>query len=218
VPPKFKRLPIGQPTKPYLNAKEIKMLEELELTGTDEEIRDRYIVNLFTGLRISDMKNLVIDKVDHNIINFKATQKTGAPVSIPIATPVRKMLNKYNGQFPPQHNEVYVNRRIKVICKKAGIIKPIELKVSEMSIQLKTRLIKEGFMNGNEATVKIPKNELITNHTARRSMTTNMLRSGIPINKARKITGMSIKTLERYDKVTPEENAQDLQSHAFFAQ
>lgn len=218
APTKFKRLGVGVPEKPYLNTTEIAILEALELTGTDEEIRDRYIVNLYTGLRISDMKNLIIDRIDGDKINFKSTQKTGAPVSIPIAAPIKKMLNKYNGQFPPQHHEVHVNRRIKVICGKAGITKPIELKVSEMNSRLKARLIKEGFMNGSEVTVKIPKNELITNHTARRSMTTNMLRSGIPMNKARKIIAMSLKTLERYDKITAEENADDLKHHSFFAQ
>ena len=215
--PPFKRLGVREPDKPYLDTKEIALLEAVELTGTDEEIRDRYIVNLLTGLRISDMKNLVVERINGNAINFKSTQKTGAPVSIPIAAAVRRILAKYNGQFPPQHHEVVVNRRIKVICGLAGITKPVELKVADINKRLKKRLIKEAFMDGSEVTVKIPKNELVTNHTARRSMTTNMLRSGIVINKARKVTGMSLKTLMRYDKITPEENAEDLKSHPFFA-
>ena len=196
--------------------KEIATLKSLKLTGTNEEIRDRYIVNLLTGLRISDMNNPVIDRIDGIKINFRSTQKTGAPVSIPIAPLVRRMLEKYDGQFPPQHHEIVVNRRIKVICGLAGITKTVEIKVSEMSQRLKARLIDEAFMDGIEVTVKIPKNELITNHTARRSMTTNMLRSGIAMNRARKVQGMSLKTLMRYDKITPEENADDLHCHPFF--
>src|SRR5579871_3419906 len=34
----FKRLGVGEPDKPYLDTKEIAMLEAVELTGTDEEI------------------------------------------------------------------------------------------------------------------------------------------------------------------------------------
>jgi hypothetical protein len=62
----------------------------------------------------------------------------------------------------------------------------------------------------------IPKNELISTHTARRSFITNALRSGTSPARLQGATGQSLKVIDGYNKITEEENADDLRNDAHF--
>jgi integrase len=60
----------------------------------------------------------------------------------------------------------------------------------------------------------IPKYDLITTHTARRSFATNLFLSGFPAISIMKITGHKTeKSFMKYIKISQEENANLLQLH-----
>ena len=62
-----------------------------------------------------------------------------------------------------------------------------------------------------------PKWQLVTNHTARRSGATNMYIAGIPSISIMKLTGHTTeRSFLKYIKISQEENANLLASHAFF--
>jgi hypothetical protein len=61
----------------------------------------------------------------------------------------------------------------------------------------------------------VPKYKLITNHTARRSMVTNLLKEADAFD-VMPIMGMSLRTIETYNKRTAEENARIMKNNSFF--
>jgi hypothetical protein len=86
---------------PYLNEDEINRIFKLDLSHDPvlDNIRDNFIIGLWTGLRISDfLTRLSIKNFNGNFIEIK-TKKTGFPVSIPIHPMVKAVLNKRNGQL-----------------------------------------------------------------------------------------------------------------------
>jgi site-specific recombinase XerD len=196
----FDRIPMKIPHAVYLDDQEIAKILQLPLTGMDEEIRDRYIINLYTGLRISDLKGVDETLIQDNKISI-TMQKTDKGVSIPLGIKIREIIEKYNGKLPKQYSETQVNRQIKQICKDAGINTIIRYTET---------------IGGKKVNQQKFKWEMITNHTARRSMVTNMLRKGISTLQAQKVVGMSQQTLERYNKLSAEENADLLADHSFF--
>src|SRR5579863_1482841 len=64
----------------YLTDEDIDKLLNLELSGSDELIRDRYVFNHQTGFRISDFKHITSENIDLNngTVDYANTQKTGA--------------------------------------------------------------------------------------------------------------------------------------------
>jgi integrase len=186
---------------PYLNDVEIDMLKNAEgLTDMQKIIRDRYIINLYCGLRISDMEKLNEEHIENGKIVMQAT-KTGNIVAIPVAEEVKDIIARYNGQLPKQYNRNVVNREIKKIGKKAGINEQFHF----------TRTIA-----GKKTLVTGLKHKFLSNHTARRSHATNLLKE-TDFLTAKSILGMSIKTMELYNKRTALENADMAKSLSIYS-
>lgn len=183
-----------------LSDDEIGVLINHNLRGKDEIIRDRFVINLFLGLRISDFKNIDESFIENDIIKI-SNKKTGANVAIPVSIDIKDIIQKYNGKLPKQYTKSHVNNRIKIISKNAGI-KGVE------------RFVKK--TGGKDVHVEKQRWEMISCHTARRTAATNMQRSGITDIRASKVLGMSLNTLKRYNKVTAEQNAQDISQNDFF--
>lgn len=95
------------------------------------------------------------------------------------------------------------NDVIRRICKRAGIINDIHLE----------------YTRGCDNVQKVVKKyELISSHTARRTAATNMYLAGIPVFRIMLITGhKSESAFYRYIRIRKEENAKELQNHAFFS-
>lgn len=185
----------------YLNDDEIIQLYNHDLSSYpyQEVIRDRYIINLCNGLRVSDMRTLSIGNIKRNQITH-INQKTSIKVVIPVHDLVTAIIVKYKGEMPKQYHQNVVNREIKKIAEKAGI--------TEIVRYSKT-------IGGVNKKFAEPKWKLITNHTARRSMVTNALKFLAP-QQVMPITGMTLNTLMKYNKITPEENADQVQDNSFF--
>ena len=124
-----------QSTEVYLSEADIHKLKEVRLEGVQDVIRDRFILGLRTGLRISDWKVFEKEAIIHNGICIIPNRKTRKEVAFPLPKEYYEMIEKYQGSLPKQYNKEYVNREIKKIARKAGITEPV---LSEMHGRRKT--------------------------------------------------------------------------------
>jgi integrase len=158
----------------YLSEKELELLENVKLSKPREYARDVFLVCCYTGMRAGNYTRLrdVNINLEEGYIE-EVMNKTGGKVKIPLHRVVRKMIGKY-GKIPTFRNTTNLNRLIKKICGVAGITEPIEI----------VRTI-----GGVKERVWVPKNELISSHTARRSMATNLYLRKVPLRYIMSITG-----------------------------
>jgi integrase len=190
----------------YLNDEELKTLYEKDLSDKKklDRVRDLFIIGCYTGLRFSDLSQLTPDKFikDGEQLKIK-TVKTGETVIIPLHWTIKEILNKYDGGLP----RVLSNQKMNEYLKELGE----EAEINEKITITKTK--------GNLSTDKtLEKYNLMTVHTARRSFATNMFLAGVPTISIMKITGhRTERAFMKYIKITAEQNADNLQSHPFFA-
>lgn len=187
----------GKVIDTYLNKDEIQCIYELSLTDErQDKIRDLFIIGLWTGLRVSDFSELERMKIVGNDILISSTDKTNAPVRIPIHPQIKGILNKRKGKLPsfeltPKSLENLFNRQVKKICKDAGITEKI---IGDLRNKETNRDVRGIY----------PKYKLISSHTCRRSFVTNHL-GELPDKAIMTITThSSIEQLYRYDKKTNE--------------
>lgn len=188
----------------YLNMDELATLNALKLDEEARQVRDIFLIGCFTGLRYSDYSRLSEENfLDGNISIL--TKKTETKVTIPIHSIIKEIIDRNGGYgfLKYKYSQQSFNKSIKVICKKAGITDKIMLEYTR------------GFDKVREVYKKY---ELISTHTARRTAATNMYLAGIPTFRIMLITGhKSESAFYRYIRIQKEENAKDLQNHAFFA-
>jgi integrase len=187
---KFKKI-TEKTHKIYLTEEEIQALIDLPLEGMRKEIRDSYIINLNTGLRISDHKKLTIAKNYKNGIITSINQKAGITTAVPVNADVRRILTEY-GEFPKVYHEYTINRIIKELAGEAGI--------NEREVFIET-------VGGVKIERSIPQCKLVTCHTYKRSFITNKLKLKIPVNVVAKFAGSTIRNVEHYNKETVAEVA-----------
>ncbi|MFN3445993.1 MAG: tyrosine-type recombinase/integrase, partial [Bacteroidia bacterium] len=79
--------------------------------------------------------------------------------------------------------------------------------------EIETTLIKPGKLNGQATKLikRVPKHELVSSHTARRSFATNHYNKGFSVNILMKVLGHKTESMfYKYIRVTPTENAHRL--------
>ena len=97
-----------------------------------------------------------------------------------------------------------MNDYLKEICKLA--------KIDEILLLNETR-------GGLKQQRKVPKYEMVSAHTARRSFATNMYKAKLPTYAIRLITGHTTeKAFLKYIRIDKEENAKMMLEHDFFKQ
>ncbi|MEY4457237.1 MAG: hypothetical protein RLY15_1501 [Bacteroidota bacterium] len=145
----------------YLDKNEIELVYNLDLSENDslDKVRDLFIVGLWTGLRISDLKRINSFDFTSGNIRILETEKTNVYVEIPIHEHLKSILIKRNGQLPEMSDQ-HFNRKVKDVCEKAGITKVILGSVKDAK---KNRKVKDFY----------PKFKLISSHTCRRSFISN---------------------------------------------
>lgn len=179
----------------YLNETELNLIHQLNLNSDErlERVRDLFLVGCYTGLRFSDLSQLKSENINGNIIKIR-TQKTSELVVIPVSPQVQSILNKYNGSLPNAISNQKTNDYLKEIGKLANLIEMVEITENKGQMRIKNF---------------VPKHELITTHTARRSFATNLYLQGFPTISIMKITGhRTEKAFMRYLKISQEQNAQ----------
>lgn len=162
--------------------------------------KNKFLIGAFTGLRVSDFNRLSEVNIQDDRIRIR-TKKTDAHTVIPVHWVIREILDAGFDIATPL-SEQKLNEHIKEVCQLAEIDNPVEI---------------THYAGGRRITAVSPKWQLVSNHTARRSGITNMVKAGIPIAAVMKIsTHTTVKSFMAYLKISLEENADILAESSFF--
>ncbi|WP_106828053.1 tyrosine-type recombinase/integrase [Parabacteroides pacaensis] len=184
-----------------LTLDELDRINHLKLSKESSAIRDRFLIGCYTAQRISDYRRIKANDINNGILTIKQI-KTGIVVKIPVHPILYEILERNGGEFPNLSSHQAINKTIKRICKKAGIIDIIPVE--------RTRA-------GKIERLKFKKYEMISSHTARRTGATLMLLAGIPVAKIMKITGHTTElSFFQYIRIDKTKNAKELSEHPFF--
>ena len=168
--------------KPHLTIEEVTQLEQFKIpkkvhnNGVErtswDTVRDYFVIACWTAARVSDLKqfrDLIATRYKENGNScpqeLKFIQsKTNSTVTVPLLDPVKRIVNRYNGQLPKLPNESKMNQTIKLVCKAAGLDRVIE----QASTDVKSKEVSRNALW-----------EVVTNHTARRTFATNVYSKNI---------------------------------------
>ena len=188
----------------YLNEKELEELISLDLSANKklERVRDLFIVGCWTGLRFSDLTNILPENIKGDKIEIK-TQKTGQIVVLPMHRMVKEIMSRYSmfpNSLPPSISNVKMNKYLKDVSKL----------VDNLHEVIQTNITRGGRL----ITTNRKKYELVTVHTARRSFATNLYKDGVSSLTIMKLTAhKSERVFLQYLKATAEENATLVEKH-----
>lgn len=184
----------------YLDETELASMYDLKLSSRQDLARDWFILDCYTGLRVSDLIMLSKKNFSKGFITI-ANEKTGDKVVIPQHPRVKQIMEKYKG-FPPVITDVEINREIKKVAKEAGIDQEVLFTITK---------------GGKRQDFYLKKWEMVSAHTGRRSFITNLIKQGVSDAFIMKLVGMrSHQTLKRYNKMSSEEAARIMKDHDFF--
>lgn len=173
-------------TQVYLTTEELEGLYKMELTGTEELVRDIFLIGCFLGQRVSDYSRIEPNWFGTTsngveVIRLEQT-KTGNKVCVPIiGSQLQALLKKYD-YCVPKISDQEIDRTIKDICER------LSLSISSLAVKEKTLLKKQekiALYTNKEGGRKLfeinekgecikPKWAMIASHTARRTCITNM--------------------------------------------
>jgi integrase len=129
------------------------------------------------------------------------TQKTDEMVSVPILPITRAIIKNYEGKTANSLPVSISNQRFNEYLKE----------VAERFTPLHETITKETTVRGHKVTQTLPKWQLVTTHTARRSFATNMFKEGFPAQTIMKITGHRTEaSFMTYLKLSPREYAKTI--------
>ncbi|MBL7854848.1 MAG: site-specific integrase [Cyclobacteriaceae bacterium] len=189
----------------YLSESEISSLLAIDLRSNQklERVRDVFCINCWLGLRYSDLVRVTKDKIieENGMTLLKIeTEKTGQIVRVPINPKARPLLEKYGYNLPaisPQKFNEYLKEVTAI--KRAGLDIPVEITHSRA---------------GQKVRKTVPKYELITSHTARRSFATNLYLQGVPSQHIMTVTGHKTeKAFRAYLKLSDMEKVREIDRH-----
>ena len=171
----------------YLTKEELTKLYNHEFASeTLTKVRDLFVFGCATGLRESDYSNVKPENIKDGKL-FITTQKTADPLVIPLTHYSRTIVEKYKGVLP-QFQQQKFNGYLKEVGKIAGIDTPEQVVTHKQAQRIETT---------------VPKYELMTSHTARRTFITQSIIRGIPLPAIRKMTGhKDLKSFQKYIKLT----------------
>jgi integrase len=185
-------------TSIYLTNNELIRLKALSLTGSEKHYRDFFLVGCYTALRVSDYKRITPEHIKQKD-GFKVieitTQKTKTKVMVPIAEEIQSILDDPNF-YGRSLIEQKLNKKIKDLCKEAGITEMIEI----------VRNVK-----GLQSITKVEKYKLVSSHTGRRTGATNLFNIHKISKDVMQITGhKSERAFFNYIRTTTEDAAERL--------
>lgn len=187
-----------------LTEKEIDKIMKAELPKHLEVERDRFYISYNFLLRFNDSIHIEkTDIVQENGNHFLHTvhEKTHKKVIIPVFKKTLQILKKHDYKLPKTTNQES-NWKLKEIGKIAGVDSDVTITEIRKGI-----IIKNVFK----------KYELITTHTTRRSMATNLYLNGFELKQIQLMGGWTnTRTLELYLKIDSMDNAIKASKHPFF--
>ena len=188
---------------------EIKAIEDVQgLSPREQEVRDLFIVEINSGVRVSDLMKLFTHDYTEETINGKTiytikTQKKGITASVFINDTIRTILGKYEGGFSEiqTKSQSFSKRRynegIKRVAQKAGLRSIVEYydDVAGKKVAKQSQLC-----------------DIISSHWARHTFITNKILEGYSPKEISQMTGHAdTKMIERiYTHLTASDKAQNV--------
>lgn len=170
---------------------------ELEPLTNEWHARNGFLLGCFTGLRFSDWSRVTPSRWRERLQLVEQT-KTGGVATILHTEEVRAILRHYEANgWPPcianTRNNTFVNRMIKDVSLKAGLVRPwADIRKAD----------------GRRAVTMRQLCELVTTHTARRTFVTLLQQAGWSELDIMRRTGHStLSSLRGYDKTTSDQLA-----------
>lgn len=160
----------------YLSEAELIKMYNLELKGYLDHVRDLFMLGAWTGMRVENYMNIdpaINIDPDKNIITA-IVNKNGPRVRIPIHWIIREIIEKYSGGLPKPISQQKLNKQIKIVGRLAGI--------TEKVVTVRT-------IGGKRTEIVKEKCEMITSHTCRRSLASNLYLKDVPLKYIMSITG-----------------------------
>ncbi len=197
------RFPEGEYNAVALTEEEVEAIFYLKnLSPAQENVRFWFVFNCCTAFRFSDLKRVESVNFVQNRILLR-TKKTNESVDIPIHWMIRELLAKTNGKLPPLTSQQNYGEIVKRLCLRAKIKDEVLIERHEG-----TRFVRKS----------VPKWQLVSAHTARRSFATNAYLAGIKVARIMLMTGHKTQAaFFRYIRIQKSENATYLSTHEFFA-
>lgn len=168
----------------YLTEDELQALYDMRLTGSDADVRDVFLVGCYTSQRFSDYSRINESNLStHDGVGIVTlTQlKTGNEVSIPILDDkLLRILKRRNFNLPRVSHET-LNHTIKDICRRLSRKVPSLRKevatVITSAMQQKEEESGISYKRNAAGLALVPRYELVSSHTARRTGITLMYKS-----------------------------------------
>ena len=179
----------------YLNETELQQLKDFDFSAVPhlDRVRDWFLLLAWTGSRYSDLEKISKANIKNGMITYRQ-KKTNTAVTIPLHPVVNEILQKYNFDMPELISNQKFNDYIKKACKAAMID----------NVESITRTV-----GGKLVTETMPKYDLVSSHTCRRSFCTNMYLRGLDTMMIRSISGHKTeKSFLKYIKVSQQQHAE----------
>ncbi len=193
----------------YLKVAEIEKIYKLNLNSEPyrANIRDLFLIGYYTMQRFSDYSRINSSMLYTMPEGRKGlrinTQKTGHTVFLPFWGHLEEILARYDFNVPKIPEQV-LNREIKTICKRAGIVSPFR------KIEIR---------GGMKVDIEYKKYQLVTSHTARRSGASNAFLAGVPAMFIKMLTGHKTDAnFLKYINVSQEEAIAKMIEYPFFSE
>jgi len=179
-----------------LNENDLKKIENyIPKTKKLEKIKDLFIIQIYTMLRVSDLMSLKKENFDTEAkLLILHQKKTNDLIRIPIDH-IMDIILKYKDFNIPSYSTQKYNDYLKELGKESGIDTPV---------------MQTDFYGNKAVEKKFKKYELITSHTARRTGITLHLKWGMLPEELMLISGhRDRKSFERYVKAVQQEAIED---------
>ena len=193
--------PMEDASTVWLTPDEVGRILALKLTdGAERKAQDLFALGYYTAMRFSDYSRLSLDNIRDGKI-YLTQKKTAGAVVIPASPHVVAALKRNGGAAPVLTQEAF-NRIIKTLAFKARIFDKVQITKSK---------------GDRHITEFVEKYTQVSSHCCRRSAITALHLAGVPLHQLMMISGhRDIQSLQRYLRMTREENAEALTSNPFF--
>ena len=186
----------------YLTMYELMILYNFEFDSKRlEHVKDTYCFGCFTGLRFSDIKQLRSSYIydDHIKVNIQKTKTIDH--KIPLNKYSKELLDKYKNTIHeplPVISSQKFNKYLKECCE---------------LVDINTLTTITRYVGQRRIDKTVPKYDLITSHTARKTFVTNSLILGMNQMVVRNITGHKKEdSFRRYVKIADDFKKQEMDS------
>lgn len=167
-----------------LSEDEMQLFMNCEVPATMQASKDYFIAGYYTALRVSDWDRINLKLVDADGIFSIRSTKTGVTSFVPVSPVLMAILKRWNTEGQPARPHVKtLGIHLKAIAKLAGIKSLVSKRITKGGTKVNT--VNEKYL-------------LVTTHTARRSVATNLILQGVSPFIVMKITGHT--TIESFSK------------------